>query len=120
MAEYLANRDGGKTDEHGLLRALSKVVGNDVIEGVAAFVESQLGGLTTPRVIAAAIREQLQYGVAFKAIEPSPRITEQDAREIAISFYYYRTNQSKNTIESFKLWLNCEGRVLLDKLNEDK
>ncbi len=33
MAEYLSNRDGGKTDEHGLLRALSKVIGNDVIEG---------------------------------------------------------------------------------------
>lgn len=50
----------------------------------------------------------------------APRITEQDAREIAISFYYYRTNQSKNTIESFKLWFYEEGRDLLNKLNGDE
>jgi hypothetical protein len=33
MSEYLANRDGGKTDENGLVRTLSQVIGNDVVQG---------------------------------------------------------------------------------------
>lgn len=35
MAEYLSNRDGGKTDEHGLLRAISTIVSGDVTNGLA-------------------------------------------------------------------------------------
>lgn len=34
MSEYLANRDGGKTDEHGFMRAISNVMGGDVISGL--------------------------------------------------------------------------------------
>lgn len=45
----------------------------DIVEAVAAFVESQTGGEFTPKVIAAAIRGQLKHGDEFKDLcAPSP------------------------------------------------
>lgn len=51
--------------------------------------------------------------------KPSPRITEQDAREIILNFYWYmeefknKHGRNPSVIE----WWDEEGRALLDKLN---
>ena len=46
------------------------------------------------------------------------RVTEQDAREIAIQFFYWWHNQpGTNTMQGFGDWLEFEGRALLSKLN---
>ena len=53
----------------------------------------------------------------------SPRITEQDAREIAIKFYlWWRDQPSFDRENGFKIWMSegQEGRALLDKLNGGK
>ena len=54
----------------------------------------------------------------IESLNQSPRITEQDAREIATQFFYWWHNQpGTNTMQGFGDWLEFEGRALLDKLN---
>lgn len=50
--------------------------------------------------------------------EPSPRITEQDAREIALAFVeYWIGDAEEGRLESFGNFMRDEGRALLNKLN---
>lgn len=61
-----------------------------------------------------------------KPAAPAQRITEQDAREIAASFYYAQVTSSneKSVLEVSQLlsvWLaSPDGKILLDKLNEHR
>ncbi len=93
----------------------------DVVEAVADFVEKQEGGPYMPQVISAAILGQLMYGDTFKNIPfafdgvKSPRITEQDAREIATDFDSWNCGQ--NHLGNYSEWYEKEGRTLLNKLN---
>jgi hypothetical protein len=48
----------------------SQVSVSDIVEAVAKFVEIQEGGTFDPKIIATAIRAQLEYGDLFKNIEP--------------------------------------------------
>lgn len=54
---------------------------------------------------------------AVKMVDPSPRITEQDAREIARSAV---VNFMTTKVDNSKDWFNSVGRALLNKLNGDE
>jgi len=53
----------------------------------------------------------------LRTMQPSPRITEQDAREIIESSYTFTFSDHKEADENFKFWLLNVGRSLLNKLN---
>lgn len=59
-----------------------------------------------------AIKDYARRCIAAQS--PSPRITEQDAREIGLSAYRYWMNNCDRTIDN---WVEDEGHVLLAKIN---
>lgn len=66
---------------------------------------------------------QKQLSIAFERfttdahIQPSPRITDQDARKI-IKEYLKWSDSSNNSHNHFEFFKSTEGRALLDKLNK--
>ncbi len=55
---------------------------------------------------------------SIELADPSPRITEQDAREIALAFTEYWIEDAEDgRLESFANFLRDEGNALLNKLN---
>lgn len=88
---------------------------NDLnIDGCLNYLESEwkeIQGRTT--------RQLVMQILELLAAAPSPRITEQDAREIAKSYFAFN-NTREFTEKNFKCWLKAYGRALLDKLKEVK
>lgn len=60
------------------------------------------------------------FNAAYDLLSLSPRITEQDAREIATQFFYWWHNQpGTNTNQGFDDWIGGEGRDILKKINNN-
>lgn len=92
---------------------------SDVVEAVAEFVETQQGGPFDSSVMACAIRGQIEYGEFFKNITPSPRITEQDAREIIedyIGYCYGKLLKPQSSVV-MGMYIKNECTAILNKLN---
>lgn len=62
-----------------------------------------------------------EMAAEIERLHESPRITEQNALEIATQFFYWWHNQpGTNTMQGFGEWIKCDGRTLLQKLNAEK
>ena len=89
-----------------------------VLDGAIVEAESIQSECETLRVRVGEMAAEIERinSVAISKMEnttkPSPRITEQDAREIAESARH-------NLTVSFQHWFNAYGRALLNKLNEN-
>lgn len=82
----------------------------------AAQLHSELGGFACSNWSGGydCITELFNVMISAASISPSPRITEQDAREIAEDFTAFRDG-----VLTFDHWLDIgDGRALLNKLND--
>ena len=85
----------------------------------AAQLKSELGAYACSNLSGGYELIRELFEVMISESGTSPRITEQDARDIALKYYQWRTFNTypKSHADFWDSWIRLEGRALLNKLN---